>query len=93
MLVVNLVYSNSTGTVIFLRQQRGPLWGTQRSGVTSTGGVRTTGAPQVCAGSSRRNGASHFYMIPLERWNVERKVTSAVKVQREKAPALVDALL
>ena len=31
---------------------------------------------ELCEAS---NQSTAFYMIPLERWNVERKVTSAVK--------------
>jgi hypothetical protein len=52
-----------------------------------------TGTAQLYTGAFQGEWCQPFYMIPLERWNVERKVTSAVKVQREKAPALVYALL
>jgi hypothetical protein len=75
-----------------VREQRGPLWGTQRSGVMSPAGARAWTA-QLDTGAFQGERCQPFYMIPLERWNVERKVTSAVKVQREKAPALVYALL
>src|SRR5260370_24321686 len=34
---------------------------------------------QLCTGAFQGEWCQPFYMIPLERWNVERKVTSAVK--------------
>ena len=77
------VEPHSIGRVVELREQRGPLWGTERSGVMSTAGVREhrrcTGPPQVGTGEFQGEWCQPFYMIPLERWNVERKVTSAVK--------------
>jgi hypothetical protein len=45
--------------------------------------VSRQGEPEVNPGAFQRKGASLFTMIPLERWNVERRVTSAVKVQRK----------
>jgi hypothetical protein len=46
----------------------------------STAGVRAWTA-QLYTGAFQGEWCQPFYMIPLERWNVERKVTSAVKVQ------------
>jgi hypothetical protein len=44
------------------------------------GGRSPMGEASGCPMVPGRKGASLFYMITLERWNVERKVTSAVKV-------------
>ena len=42
------------------------------------------GSAQLDHGVFQGERCQPFFMIPLERWNVERKVTSAVKVQRGK---------
>ena len=47
----------------------------QRVRVTEGNG----GSTEVNPGRSRGKGDSLFYMIPLERWNVERRVTFSSK--------------